>query len=223
MRKNRKTTYTSLALTAFATLFLTACASQKPAPIEGIGPESPEQGSGETVQTSALSQSQPLDSASLNPLQGRIYNPGAYSQTEQQAMMQALGNMRCQTVHFAFDSTTLTSEAKACLNQVADYLVQYKQPIRLAGHTDPRGSEKYNLNLGQRRADSVSQYLMQQGVAQAQICAVSYGESQPAANPKQFYSDMCSKGENSACREKAKARAYYLDRRTVLNFGQKCG
>jgi peptidoglycan-associated lipoprotein len=53
--------------------------------------------------------------------------------------------------------------------------------IRIAGHTDERGSDEYNLALGQRRAAAVKAYLVQRGIADARIATASYGEEHPIA------------------------------------------
>jgi peptidoglycan-associated lipoprotein len=63
----------------------------------------------------------------------------------------------------------------------AAYLVRYPTArVRLEGHTDERGSREYNIGLGERRAQAVRRALMLQGVADAQITTVSYGEERPA-------------------------------------------
>jgi peptidoglycan-associated lipoprotein len=53
--------------------------------------------------------------------------------------------------------------------------------VRLEGHTDERGSPEYNIGLGERRAQAVRRALMLQGVTEAQVTTVSYGEERPAA------------------------------------------
>ncbi len=63
----------------------------------------------------------------------------------------------------------------------AAYLVKFPTArVRLEGHTDERGSREYNIGLGERRAQTVRRALMVQGVAEAQITTVSYGEERPA-------------------------------------------
>ena len=52
--------------------------------------------------------------------------------------------------------------------------------VRLEGHTDERGSPEYNIGLGERRAQAVRRALMLQGVTDAQVATVSYGEERPA-------------------------------------------
>ena len=53
--------------------------------------------------------------------------------------------------------------------------------VVIEGHADERGSEEYNLALGERRAEAVRRYLEALGVAESQLRIVSYGESKPAA------------------------------------------
>jgi peptidoglycan-associated lipoprotein len=53
--------------------------------------------------------------------------------------------------------------------------------VRLEGHTDERGSREYNIGLGERRAQAVRRALLAQGVADAQVATVSYGEERPAS------------------------------------------
>ena len=223
------TTYKSLKKSAFAIgiatiLLLGGCASQTGnAPIEGIGPEGSYGSNGNGTEISALGQGRALDSHDIQALQSQIYNADSYTPEQQRQMMLALNNASCRVIHFAFNSDQLSDESKQCLNQVANYLTKYNQPIRIAGHTDPRGSEKYNLNLGQRRADSIRQYLLQQGVTRDLACSISYGKSKPAASPSTLYNQFCGADVNAQCQAKAQSRAYYLDRRAELEFGKMCG
>ncbi len=85
------------------------------------------------------------------------------------------------TVFFAFDSSALTDQAKAQLRQNADWLkANPNQPVMIQGHADERGTAEYNLALGQRRADSVFQYLQALGVSTDRLRTISYGEEYPA-------------------------------------------
>ena len=204
-------------------MLMAGCASQIKAPIEGLGPDGSYGNDGATVQTSALTPTQDLTSSDI----GQIYNAAQYTPEQQQMMMKALSEFSCKTINFAFDSTRLTDETEACLQKVADYLLQYQQPIRLAGHTDPTGSEKYNLNLGRRRANSVRDYLLQQGVGASQICTVSYGSSKPViqVNLEQIKAQVQETYPEKDWGTRFKIernRAYYQDRRVELGFGQQC-
>lgn len=84
-------------------------------------------------------------------------------------------------VHFAFDSYTLSDEAKAVLEQKASWLSERSDiAVQIEGHCDERGTTAYNLALGERRANSVKQYLTTLGVKSPQLSTISYGEELPA-------------------------------------------
>jgi outer membrane protein OmpA-like peptidoglycan-associated protein len=84
---------------------------------------------------------------------------------------------------FAVNSSAIRSGLYTELDRVAQVLASYPQTtIFVAGHTDSTGSEEYNLQLSQRRADSVKNALIQRGVAAQRITAVGYGEGQPIGN-----------------------------------------
>ncbi|MGE4532224.1 OmpA family protein [Halomonas sp.] len=85
-------------------------------------------------------------------------------------------------VTFAFDSAELRPGAEYELNEVAATLNDNPEVrVTIAGHTDAIGSNEYNLDLSQDRADSVADYLMSQGVAGDRMRTVGYGEERPVA------------------------------------------
>lgn len=84
------------------------------------------------------------------------------------------------SVYFAFDSSALDAASKAILNAQAAWLNDNSGNITVEGNCDQRGSREYNLALGQRRADSVKDYLISQGVSASRIDTVSFGEERPA-------------------------------------------
>lgn len=86
-----------------------------------------------------------------------------------------------QTVYFEFDSYVLTSETRAALASGAETLkATTAKKIQIEGHCDERGSNEYNLALGEKRARAVEEFLVSQGVAKDQISTISYGEERPA-------------------------------------------
>jgi len=90
-------------------------------------------------------------------------------------------------VHFEFDSARLTATDKERLNTIATRLRQEAPSARLSvtGHTDSVGSDVYNQKLSERRAHSVTDYLVQSGVPQASFISVKgAGEAQPVADNK---------------------------------------
>ena len=81
--------------------------------------------------------------------------------------------------YFAYDSSNLTPEAIAALDAHIAVLKSSNSTVRLEGHTDERGTREYNLALGERRANSVRDYMVVRGIANYRIEAVSYGEERP--------------------------------------------
>lgn len=85
------------------------------------------------------------------------------------------------TLHFGFDDASLTQADQTMLEKVA--LALRSRPtviIRIAGHADERGTEEYNLALGQKRADAARKYLIALGAAPKQVETVTFGEELPA-------------------------------------------
>ncbi len=114
-----------------------------------------------------------------------------------------------KTVYFGFDQSSIEGQAQKIVDQNVDYLLAHPQEkVLVAGHTDPRGSNNYNLHLAQRRADSVKSYMLDHGVTADQVCTVSYGDQKPAATPNDFGGDW--------------VKAYTLDRRAVFSYGATC-
>lgn len=85
-------------------------------------------------------------------------------------------------VFYAFNSSSLSTDATATLSHQAAWLQKYPQiAVLIAGNCDPRGTEEYNLALGQRRANAARDYLVAHGVASARITTISYGKDRPVA------------------------------------------
>ena len=103
----------------------------------------------------------------------------AQGQAELERAMDALRNV---SVFFEFDSATLSSEAKDKLSTVGTVLAKYPDlKVRIEGNCDERGSEQYNLALGQRRADAAKRYLVSMGARERQLTALSFGDQKPKA------------------------------------------
>jgi peptidoglycan-associated lipoprotein len=85
-------------------------------------------------------------------------------------------------VFFDFDKYALRADAKATLAKQAAWLKQYSSyTFTIEGHADERGTREYNLALGERRANSVKEFLVANGVAAARVKVVSYGKERPVA------------------------------------------
>lgn len=85
-------------------------------------------------------------------------------------------------VFFAFDKSNLSDDAKATLQKQADWLAKYPQVnVQVAGNCDDRGTEEYNIALGQRRANAARDLLVAKGVSPSRISTISYGKDRPIA------------------------------------------
>lgn len=88
-----------------------------------------------------------------------------------------------EKVFFDFDSDRIQARSFPLLDEVSFTILHHDLGmIEVAGHTDSKGRDAYNLDLSQRRADSVTAYLVSRGVAPDSLRAVGYGESKPIAS-----------------------------------------
>jgi peptidoglycan-associated lipoprotein len=85
-------------------------------------------------------------------------------------------------VFFAFDQSILNSEGQQTLDRQASWLARYPQNnVMIAGNCDERGTEEYNIVLGNRRAVTAAQVLQAKGVSGSRITTISYGKDRPTA------------------------------------------
>ena len=83
-------------------------------------------------------------------------------------------------VNFAFDSYSLDATSKATLRENADWLVANEGVgVQVEGHCDSRGTNEYNMVLGQKRSNAVFEYLRSLGVSDERMSTISYGEELP--------------------------------------------
>ena len=86
-------------------------------------------------------------------------------------------------IYFDYDSDAIGDAGRSALDQKLAILQSNSGVrLRIAGHADERGSDEYNLALGQRRAAAAKRYLTQRGIPEARIEIISYGEERPAAS-----------------------------------------
>ena len=135
--------------------------------------------------------------ANQSRLDGQEQDMGEISQTAQEALERAIaagklaeGTFLFETifsddkVRFGFDEYDLSDTAKQALDIFVEDLKSRDQSvyIEIQGHTDSTGSEAYNLQLGQRRAEAVRRYLNQRGIPLARMAVISYGMAAPIAD-----------------------------------------
>lgn len=98
----------------------------------------------------------------------------------QRDMMMAKNRFLNENIYFGFDDATLDGQAQAVLKQKAMWLRDNPDAnIVIEGHCDERGTNAYNLALGERRAESAKMFLINLGVSDARLNTISYGEEKP--------------------------------------------
>ncbi len=86
-------------------------------------------------------------------------------------------------VFFDEDKSSLTAEGKQTLLQQANWLKQYDDvEIQIEGHADERGTREYNISLSARRATTVRNFLISQGIPADRLASIAYGKERPAEN-----------------------------------------
>jgi len=82
-------------------------------------------------------------------------------------------------VYFDTDKSMIKGEGKETIHRQAHWLNQFHRSATIQGHCDERGTEEYNLALGERRANAVKNGLMSHGVSDAHLKVVSFGKNRP--------------------------------------------
>jgi len=105
----------------------------------------------------------------------------ANEQTLEQAKIAAAKNrFTNQNIHFNFDSSELSSMAKALLKEKAEWISDNPGiNAAIQGHCDERGTTDYNLGLGERRAMAAKNYLLNLGISNSRLTSISFGEEKP--------------------------------------------
>lgn len=104
----------------------------------------------------------------------------AQQEAEEQVRQAWLEALRLQDINFDFDSSEIRSDAAEILKDHAAKLKEFNSlKVQIEGHCDERGTIKYNLALGERRASRAKEYLEDLGISAGRMMAVSYGEERP--------------------------------------------
>lgn len=86
-----------------------------------------------------------------------------------------------ENIYFDFDKSNLKPEAQEVLKRKAEWLRKNPgESVIIEGHCDERGTNEYNLALGDRRAQSAKNFLLDLGIEESRLTTVSYGEERPA-------------------------------------------
>ena len=124
--------------------------------------------------------------SSMNVTEERVYSGDvktvqASSSADDNIKFDSRAVFASATIYFEFDKSNLTSKSIQTLKSAVNALNENTSiQITLSGHADERGTREYNLALGQRRAETVSDYFVLNGINKNRITVKSFGEERPA-------------------------------------------
>jgi peptidoglycan-associated lipoprotein len=165
----RKNSWIVLALVLIlpAMLFSVSCAKKEVASAPEVTPM--EQSMEDTSQADAAAAEK-----------ARLEAERLQAEEAQRAMMAGRQAFINDDIYFEFDSSALLPMAQETLSQKADYMLSNAGlSVTVEGHCDERGTDAYNLALGERRADAAKAFLVNLGVSASQVTTISYGEERP--------------------------------------------
>jgi len=164
-----KSTITRLVVMLFVLTLLASGCAKKPAADEQAGT---------TDQTTQMDQQQPAgvdEQAVTDTAYDTAYDAEAAARNAERAAAKGL-----EPIHFDFDQYVLTDASKSILVNNAGLLrAAPAVKVLIEGHCDERGSDEYNLALGEKRALATKNYLVSLGVVAERMSVISYGEEMP--------------------------------------------
>jgi peptidoglycan-associated lipoprotein len=169
MNKKTMMVLIALAIACSALFLMTSCATQKEATVEEVTP--PPTGPSEAELQAAREAEE--KAAQERRAQEERMRAEALARQEME-------DFESVNIYFDFDKSELTAEARAVLVKKADYLKKNpKYDVRIEGNCDERGTNEYNLALGERRAHAAKDFLATLGVSEGRMSTISYGEERP--------------------------------------------
>ena len=168
-----------IAIAATATLAAGACKKKPaPAPVPVVNQDNI---NAENARRDSMARADQMRRDSLAREQARADSIARGRQQLDQMMADARTTIT-NPVYFEFDRADLTTDDIAKLDAKIPLLnANADLRLRVSGHTDSKGSDEYNMALGQRRAAAAKRYLTQHGISATRVETVSFGEERPAA------------------------------------------
>ena len=106
--------------------------------------------------------------------------PGGIRSTDIDQLQSAIEQGKVKAVFFAYDKADLSPKSKKILQENARWIRQFPGArVTIEGHCDERGTEEYNLALGDQRAQKTKDYLVQLGIEAGRLQTISFGEERP--------------------------------------------
>jgi len=163
----------------FGCLFMmTSCAKKQVGVSEGVSPTE------EVVEEKVVVKEEPVEEKEVVV---ELSEEEKAKQRQAAELAKAVSEFESENIYFDFDKAVLKPEAKTSLKKKAAFLRENPSfSVLIGGNCDERGTEEYNLALGERRANAAKEYLMALGISGDRIKTISYGElrpADPASNP----------------------------------------
>ncbi len=170
----------ALLLVIPALIFGASCAKKAIQPDAGEGIYS-DQGAGQLPSDRERVRRQPTDEERLRQQrEDRLREDELRTEAGRREMLTDQSRLEESDIYFSFDSAALSPQAQNILRQKGEWLRQYSNSIVvIEGHCDERGTNEYNLALGDRRAQSAKNFLMNLGIPASRLITISYGEERP--------------------------------------------
>ena len=163
-------------------LMVAGCAKE-----EVVQKDAPLAPSAVTAQTRDDAQARKSDAkaAPKQPLTAEAVTSPAVAESSRQQASAAAGQQEqlgaeLERIYFDFDSAGLSAAARQALEKNAKALKKSGIKVRIEGNCDERGSDEYNLALGEKRARVAMQYLTTMGIAADRLSVISFGKEKPA-------------------------------------------
>jgi peptidoglycan-associated lipoprotein len=134
----------------------------------------------DTTEETATTEPEKAPEETATEASKEVEQPTADMSAEERAALAARNMFLSEDIYFEFDKSTLDSMSQDILSRKADWMRDNPDVVvSLEGHCDERGTNEYNLALGERRAESAKSFLVDLGIDAYRISTVSYGEERP--------------------------------------------
>lgn len=155
----------------FSLLLTVSCAKKQVTPEPPAMPEA--------LMEEAIPEEMPPISEQMEE-EARLAEERLYQERQAQIEAELRDKFVNEDIYFEFDKSRLLPEAKEILKEKAEWLSMHEDvTITIEGHCDERGTNEYNLALGDRRAESAKRFLTDLGLSVSRLTTVSYGEERP--------------------------------------------
>ncbi|MBN2515261.1 MAG: peptidoglycan-associated lipoprotein Pal [Deltaproteobacteria bacterium] len=163
MKRNLKITGIVLLVLSLSFVFMAGCAKKEIVKEETLVTQEEKAPEAQVAEKEALSKEQEDAQKALEERERLLQEAAAF-----------------EDVYFDFDKYDLKTEARETLKRHADWLLNNTEfEVILEGHCDERGTREYNLALGERRSESVRDYILNLGIDAGRLTTISYGEELP--------------------------------------------